>query len=65
MNVEKTYFYENIGEFIDAKYETTAVFEDSKDVLIFTKSLGMTTIGVESELNYKKLEGISDYTLRY
>lgn len=65
MKVEKDYFYKNITEFIDCKYETTAVFEDSKAVINLAKSLNMTTIGVESEINEGKLASSCDLILRY
>lgn len=69
MQVEKTEFYNNLPKFIgvDCDYKDIAVFEDSKNVLAHAKSLNISTIGVESDLNLGKLSnnGICDLVLRY
>lgn len=65
MKVEKTDFYNNITDFIDCSYDKIALFEDSSEVIKLAKSLNITTIGVESDLNAGKLDGLCDMLLKY
>ena len=64
MKLEKSYFVENLKEFINHSGKV-AIFEDNKDILNLGKRLNMLTFGVETHLIRGKLNGNCDYLLSY
>ena len=56
MKVQKSYFYENLNEFIP-NANKVVVFEDNAMVLKYLENLGYTVVAVQNEMNFDDIEG--------